>query len=89
LSISIVLAQAGSDPDAGEVLVRDAHVLERTAVLAGAAVIRARDLLLHPIALAAIAVLVANDHRWKASHPGWLTGKLSDVAGYRQRRLTA
>lgn len=43
--------------------------------------IRARDLLLHPIALAALAVLAANDHWWKASHPGWLTGKLSDVAG--------
>lgn len=42
---------------------------------------RARDLLLHPIALLAIAVLVANDHVWKQSHPCWLTGKLSDAAG--------
>ena len=42
---------------------------------------RARDLLLHPLALAAIAVLVANDHWWKLRYPGWWTGKLSDVAG--------
>jgi hypothetical protein len=41
----------------------------------------ARELLLHPIPLAAIALLVANDHWLKAAHPGWLTGKLSDVAG--------
>jgi hypothetical protein len=40
-----------------------------------------RELLLHPVALAAIAVLVANDHWLKLRHPGWLTGKLSDVAG--------
>jgi hypothetical protein len=44
-------------------------------------VTRARDLMLHPLALAAVAVLVANDHWWKASHPGWWTGKLSDIAG--------
>jgi hypothetical protein len=44
-------------------------------------VIRARDLLLHPIAIAAIGILVANDHWWKLSHPGWWTGKASDVAG--------
>ncbi len=37
--------------------------------------------LAHPVSLAAIAVMIANDHVWKASHPGWLTGKLSDVAG--------
>ena len=37
--------------------------------------------LLHPVSLAAIAVLVVNDHILKASHPGWWTGKLSDVAG--------
>jgi hypothetical protein len=37
--------------------------------------------LLHPIALAAIAVLLANDHVLKDAYPGWWTGKLSDVAG--------
>jgi uncharacterized membrane protein len=36
---------------------------------------------LHPVAVIALIVLVANDHAWKYSHPGWLTGKLSDVAG--------
>ena len=35
----------------------------------------------HPIALLAIAVLVLNDHVLKAAFPGFLTGKLSDVAG--------
>jgi hypothetical protein len=39
--------------------------------------------LLHPVTLAALLVLVAND--WVAKPgsflPGWLTGKLSDVAG--------
>jgi hypothetical protein len=38
-------------------------------------------LLLHPIVLAAIALFVINDHVFKLAHPGWLTGKLSDVAG--------
>src|SRR5688500_10373892 len=37
--------------------------------------------LLHPIALAAIALLVINDHVLKDAYPSWLTGKLSDVAG--------
>jgi hypothetical protein len=37
--------------------------------------------LLHPVALVALAVLVLNDHVWKARYPGWVTGKLSDVAG--------
>jgi len=37
--------------------------------------------LLHPVALAAIAVLVINDHVLKDACPSWLTGKLSDVAG--------
>jgi hypothetical protein len=37
--------------------------------------------LLGPIALAAIAVLVVNDHVLKAAMPGVVTGKLSDVAG--------
>ena len=38
-------------------------------------------LLLHPIVLAAIACFLINDHVLKPSHPGWMTGKLSDVAG--------
>jgi hypothetical protein len=37
--------------------------------------------LLHPLALAAVALLVINDHLLKARYPGWITGKLSDVAG--------
>ncbi|HWO17198.1 MAG TPA: hypothetical protein VNO30_00420 [Kofleriaceae bacterium] len=37
--------------------------------------------LLHPLALAAIALLVVNDHVLKARYPGWLTGKLSDASG--------
>ena len=36
---------------------------------------------MHPVALAAIAVLVVNDHVLKSAYPGWLTGKLSDIAG--------
>ncbi len=36
--------------------------------------------LVHPVPLAALALLVFNDHVLKAAHPGWLTGKLSDVA---------
>jgi hypothetical protein len=35
----------------------------------------------HPVALAAIAVLALNDHYLKAAYPGFITGKLSDVAG--------
>jgi hypothetical protein len=34
-----------------------------------------------PIAIAAMALLVVNDHVLKAAYPGVLTGKLSDVAG--------
>lgn len=37
--------------------------------------------LLHPVAIAAIAVLLLNDHVLKAAYPSWLTGKLSDFAG--------
>jgi hypothetical protein len=37
--------------------------------------------MLHPVVLAAIAVFIVNDHVLKAAYPGWLTGKLSDVAG--------
>ncbi len=39
------------------------------------------DGLLHPVALAALAVLILNDHWWKRAHPSAITGKLSDVAG--------
>lgn len=37
--------------------------------------------LAHPIAVAAVVALVANDHVLKHEFPGPLTGKLSDVAG--------
>jgi len=36
--------------------------------------------LVHPIALAALAVWILNDHYLKRFHAGALTGKLSDVA---------
>jgi hypothetical protein len=39
------------------------------------------DALLHPVALAAIGVLLFNDHVLKDAAPGLVTGKLSDVAG--------
>lgn len=39
------------------------------------------DALLHPVALAAIGVLLLNDHVLKAAAPGPVTGKLSDFAG--------
>lgn len=38
-------------------------------------------LLLHPVALFALFLLVANDHVFKALAPSWLTGKMSDAAG--------
>jgi hypothetical protein len=37
--------------------------------------------LLHPLWLGALALLVLNDHVWKAAWPGLVTGKLSDFAG--------
>lgn len=37
--------------------------------------------LLHPVALAAIALLLINDHLLKRAVPGVVTGKLSDFAG--------
>jgi hypothetical protein len=37
-----------------------------------------RSLLLHPLFL---IIVFANDNWWKYTYPGWLTGKLSDVAG--------
>ncbi|MET0789509.1 MAG: hypothetical protein ABWY33_09725 [Cellulomonas sp.] len=39
------------------------------------------DLLLHPVALVSLGVLLLNDHVLKAAAPGWVTGKLSDLAG--------
>ncbi len=42
---------------------------------------RPGDGLLHPVPLAAIGLLLVNDHLLKAAWPGPLTGKLSDVAG--------
>ena len=39
-----------------------------------------RAALLHPVALAALATLLVNDHVLKAAWPGWWTGKLSDLA---------
>lgn len=39
------------------------------------------DLVLHPVALVGLTLLVLNDHVLKGVGPGWLTGKLSDVAG--------
>lgn len=42
---------------------------------------RIGDALLHPVSLAAIAVLAVNDHLTKGLLPGAITGKLSDVAG--------
>ncbi|KYF51085.1 hypothetical protein BE08_09470, partial [Sorangium cellulosum] len=45
--------------------------------------LRSRRSLLHPLWLGALALLVLNDHALKGSGllPGWLTGKLSDLAG--------
>lgn len=37
--------------------------------------------LAHPFAVAAVLVLVVNDHVLKHAYPGFVTGKLSDVAG--------
>jgi hypothetical protein len=39
------------------------------------------DGLVHPVALAAVGLLVLNDHLLKGLWPGFVTGKLSDVAG--------
>ncbi len=35
----------------------------------------------HPEFVGAVALLLVNDHVLKAARPGWVTGKLSDVAG--------
>lgn len=37
--------------------------------------------MLHPVVVASIAILLANDHVLKQRWPGVVTGKLSDVAG--------
>jgi hypothetical protein len=39
------------------------------------------EALLHPVALAALVLLVVNDHVLKSAYPGFVTGKLSDAAG--------
>lgn len=36
--------------------------------------------LTHPITVASFVLLLVNDHWLKPEHPGWLSGKLSDVA---------
>jgi len=48
---------------------------------AGAPKIVPGDALLDPVAIAAIGLLLLNDHVLKALWPGALTGKLSDFAG--------
>lgn len=42
--------------------------------------VRAADVLCRPTALTALALWCVNDHVLKYAYPGWLTGKLSDVA---------
>jgi hypothetical protein len=37
--------------------------------------------LLHPLVVGAVALLLLNDHVFKARWPSWWTGKLSDLAG--------
>jgi hypothetical protein len=39
------------------------------------------EALLHPLMIAAVALLLVNDHVLKARFPGLMTGKLSDAAG--------
>jgi hypothetical protein len=36
---------------------------------------------LNPWVLAAVVILLLNDHWWKRAFPGFVTGKISDVAG--------
>ncbi|MFL5319217.1 MAG: hypothetical protein ACJ790_06135 [Myxococcaceae bacterium] len=40
-----------------------------------------KSLIVHPLPIAALLVLLLNDHWLKHAHPSWLTGKLSDFAG--------
>lgn len=42
---------------------------------------RPADGLLHPVVFVALAVLALNDQLLKAAWPGFVTGKLSDIAG--------
>lgn len=44
-------------------------------------VVRPGDAILDPVVLSAVALMAVNDHVLKGVGPGWLTGKLSDVAG--------
>lgn len=37
--------------------------------------------MLHPVPIFALAMLIVNDHILKQHYPGWVTGKLSDIAG--------
>jgi hypothetical protein len=39
------------------------------------------DALIHPFSIAALALLLVNDHVLKSAAPGFVTGKLSDFAG--------
>lgn len=43
--------------------------------------LRPRPPILHPVTIAAIALLILNDHVLKGAWPGLVTGKLSDAAG--------
>jgi len=47
----------------------------------GRSVCVAGEALLHPLAVAAVAILLLNDHVMKQAFPGWFTGKASDFAG--------
>lgn len=38
------------------------------------------QLLVHPLQLGSVALLIVNDHYLKLHHPGFLSGKLSDIA---------
>jgi hypothetical protein len=51
-----------------------------TVVRTGSPVV-AGDALLHPVAIAAVVLLVLNDHVLKGAYPGPITGKVSDFAG--------
>ena len=68
------------DPGAAA-LATHAGPTDPSAMGASERVIVAGDALLHPAALASVALLVLNDHVLKAASPGLLTGKASDFAG--------
>jgi len=59
----------------------EAAAVALTSELASRALSRPAHGLLHPVAFLALALLVVNDHVLKAVWPGFVTGKLSDVAG--------